>query len=393
VNKPIIYITGAKRTPVGTLMGGLSKISAPALGSIIIEDLIKHSNLDPALIDEVIMGQVLTGGAGQNPARIAAMKAGIPKEVPSFTVNKVCGSGLKSVILGAQSIGMGDADLIVAGGQENMSLALHGAYIRAGAKFGDIKMIDLMQYDGLLDAFSEKAMGITAENIAKIYNITRQAQDEWAASSQNKAAHAQKSGFFKNEITTVEITVKKETKLFEHDEGIREGTTPEILAKLKPAFLAEGSVTAGNSSSINDGAAAVMIASERAVKEHNLEPMARIVSYAACGVDPDVMGIGPIHASRKALKRAGWGVDDLDLIELNEAFASQVICVNNEMKWDIDKVNIHGSSIALGHPIGASGTRVLVTLLHSMIKQKAKKGLVTMCIGGGMGLTMCVETR
>ncbi|KJV81917.1 acetyl-CoA C-acetyltransferase family protein [Rickettsia hoogstraalii str. RCCE3] len=311
--------------------------------------------------------------------------------MPGYTINKVCGSGLKSVALAANSIMTGDNEIVIAGGQENMSLGMHGSYIRAGAKFGDIKMVDLMQYDGLTDVFSGVFMGITAENISKQFNISRQEQDEFALSSHKKAAKAQLAGIFKDEILPIEVTIKKTTSLFEHDETVRPDTSLEILSKLRPAFDKNGVVTAGNASSINDGAACLMVVSEEALKKHNLMPLARIVSYASAGVDPSIMGTAPVPASQKALSKAGWSVNDLEVIEVNEAFAAQSIYVNLEMKWDMDKVNINGGAIAIGHPIGASGGRVLITLIHSLRRAKAKKGLVTLCIGGGMGMAMCVE--
>lgn len=387
-----VYITHAKRTAVGTLLGSLGSIPASQLGSMIIQSILTESKVDPTLIDEVIMGQVLTGGAGQNPARQALINAGIPQEVTAYTVNKVCGSGLKTVCLAASSIIAGDHSIVIAGGQENMSLGLHGSYIRAGHKLGDLKMIDLMQYDGLTDVFSNKLMGITAENVSKRFNITREMQDEFALKSHQKALSAREAGRFKNEILPIEVKIKKDTIMFEQDEGIRPDIKLEALAKLRPAFDKEGTVTAGNASSINDGAAGLLVVSEEALKKHNLQPLVRIVSYATAGVDPEIMGIGPIPASRKALEKAGWKVSDLDVIEANEAFAAQTIYVNQQMNWDIAKVNMNGGAVALGHPIGASGARVLVTLIHQMKQINAKKGLVTLCIGGGMGIAMCIET-
>lgn len=392
MEKKSVYIAYAKRTAVGSLLGSLGSIPATKLGATLIESIVKDSKLDSAVIDEVIMGQVLTGGVGQNPARQALITAGLPKEVPALTINKVCGSGLKSVSLAANSIIAGESDIIIAGGQENMSLAMHAAYIRAGHKFGDTKMIDLMQYDGLTDVFSNVPMGITAENIAKQFNITREMQDEFALRSHLKASKALSEGYFKNEILPIEIKSKKETIIFDKDEGIRANASLEALAKLRPAFEKEGAVTAGNASSINDGAACVLVVSEEALKKYNLQPLARIVSYASAGVDPNIMGTGPIPASQKALAKAGWKVQDLDVIEANEAFASQAIYVNQQMGWDINKVNMNGGAIALGHPIGASGSRVFVTLIHQMQRINAKKGLVTLCIGGGLGVAMCVES-
>lgn len=386
-----VYITHAKRTAVGSLLGSLGSIPASELGSMIIGSILRESKVDPAMIDEVIMGQVLTGGAGQNPARQALIKSGIPKEVTAYTINKVCGSGLKAVCLAANSIIAGEHGMVIAGGQENMSLGLHGAYVRAGHKLGEIKMIDLMQYDGLMDIFSNKLMGITAENISKRFNITREMQDAFALKSHQKAHKARETGRFKNEILPIEVKIRKDTIMFEQDECIRPDISIEALAKLRPAFDKDGTVTAGNASSINDGAAAFLVVSEEALKKYNLKPLARIVSYAHAGVDPDIMGTGPVPASLKALEKAGWKVNDLEVIEVNEAFAAQAIYVNQQMNWDLDKVNISGGAVAIGHPIGASGARVLVTLIHQMKQSNAKKGLATLCIGGGMGIAMCVE--
>jgi acetyl-CoA C-acetyltransferase len=386
-----VFITHAKRTAVGSFLGSLSQISAPLLGASVIQAILAESKIESRLINEVILGQVITGGSGQNPARQAIIKAGIDISVPALTINKVCGSGLKAVSIAANAIAIGEADLIIAGGQENMSLGMHGAYIRGGKKFGDEKLLDLMMYDGLTDVFSGVMMGITAENIAKKFNISREMQDEFAVNSQLKASLAQKNGKFKDEIVPIEVQVKKETKIFDFDEGVRGDSSIEVLSKLRPAFDSQGSVTAGNSSSINDGAAAVLIASGAAVKKYNLEPIARIVSSGMCGVDPQIMGTGPVPASKLALSRAGWAIDDLDLIEANEAFAAQGCYVNEQMKWDVNKVNVNGGSVAIGHPIGASGARILVTLLHEMHKRSAKKALATLCIGGGMGIAMCFE--
>lgn len=386
-----VYITHAKRTAVGSLLGSLGSIPASELGSMIIGSILRESKVDPTMIDEVIMGQVLTGGAGQNPARQALIKSGIPKEVTAYTINKVCGSGLKAVCLAANSIIAGEHAMVIAGGQENMSLGLHGTYVRAGHKLGDIKMIDLMQYDGLMDIFSNKLMGITAENISKRFNITREMQDEFALKSHQKAYKARETGRFKNEILPIEVKIKKDTIMFEQDECIRPDISIEALAKLRPAFDKDGTVTAGNASSINDGAAAFLIVSEETLKRYNLKPLVRVVSYAHAGVDPDIMGTGPVPASLKALEKAGWKVNDLEVIEVNEAFAAQAIYVNQQMNWDLDKVNISGGAVAIGHPIGASGARVLVTLIHQMKQSNAKKGLATLCIGGGMGIAMCVE--
>ena len=386
-----VFITHAKRTAVGSFLGSLSQIPAPALGASVIKAILDDSKVDNKLISEVILGQVITGGSGQNPARQAAIKAGMDTSVPAVTINKVCGSGLKAVSIAANAIACKQADLIIAGGQENMSLGMHGTYIRCGKKFGDEKLIDFMMYDGLTDVFSGVAMGITAENIAKKFNISREMQDEFAVKSQAKAAAAQKNGRFKNEIVPIEIQIKKETKIFDYDEGVRGDSSLEVLSKLRPAFDPAGTVTAGNASTINDGAAAVLVASEEAVKKYNLNPIARIVSTGMCGVDPLIMGTGPVPAAKLALARAGWSVDDLDLIEANEAFAVQACYVNEQMKWDTSKVNVNGGAVAIGHPIGASGARVLVTLLHEMQKISAKKALATLCIGGGMGIAMCFE--
>jgi acetyl-CoA C-acetyltransferase len=392
MNNKAVYITHAKRTAVGSFLGSLKSIPAARLGANIIEYILKDSKLDSALIDEVIMGQVITGGVGQNPARQALVQAGIAKEVTGFTVNKVCGSGLKTICLAANSIIAGDNEIIIAGGQENMSLGLHGSYIRTGHKLGDVKTIDLMQYDGLTDAFSGNLMGITAENISKKFNITREMQDEFALKSQQKATIALAKNYFKDEILPIEVKVKKDLVMFAQDEGIRADVTLDALANLRPAFDKEGTVTAGNASSINDGAACLLVVSEESLKKYNLRPIARIVSYAEAGVDPSIMGTGPVPASYKALEKAGWHVSDLDVIEANEAFAAQAIYVNQQMNWDIDKVNMNGGAIAIGHPIGASGARVLVTLIHQMQRINAKKGLATLCIGGGMGIAMCIET-
>jgi len=386
-----VFITHAKRTAVGSFLGSLSQIPAPALGASVIKAILNESKRDNKLISEVILGQVITGGSGQNPARQAAIKAGMDTSVPAVTINKVCGSGLKAVSIAANAIACKQADLIIAGGQENMSLGMHGIYIRGGKKFGDEKLIDFMMYDGLTDVFSGVAMGITAENIAKKFNISREMQDEFAVKSQAKAAAAQKTGRFKNEIVPIEVQIKKETKIFDYDEGVRGDSSLEVLSKLRPAFDPAGSVTAGNASTINDGAAAVLVASEEAVKKYNLNPIARIVSTGMYGVDPSIMGTGPVPASKLALLRAGWNIDDLDLIEANEAFAVQACYVNEQMKWDTSKVNVNGGAVAIGHPIGASGARVLVTLLHEMQKISAKKALATLCIGGGMGIAMCFE--
>ena len=386
-----VYITHAQRSATGTFLGSLSEMSAPLIGAEVIKAILASSKIDPNSLDEVILGQVITGGSGQNPARQTVIHSGLPIELPAFTINKVCGSGLKAVSLAFNSIKSGDANLILAGGQENMSLGMHGAYMRLGRKFGDVKFTDFMMYDGLTDAFSNQMMGITAENIAEKFGISREVQDQFALNSQLKAFRAQEAGKFKDEIVPIEIKRKKEIFTFDKDEGIRGDSSMEALAKLIPAFKTGGSVTAGNSSTINDGAACMLVASEEALKQHNLTPIAKIVSYAACGVDPNFMGTGPVPASQLALKKAGWTIDDLDLIEANEAFAVQGEYVNRQMKWDVNKVNVNGGAIALGHPIGASGGRVLVSLLHEMKRSNARKALVTLCIGGGMGIAMCLE--
>ncbi len=386
-----VYITHAKRTAIGSFMGGLSTVPAIKLGEHILRSLIIESGLDPSVISEVIMGHVLTGALGQNPARQAAINAGIPKEIPATTINKVCGSGLKAIALAAQAIMAGDSEIVLAGGQENMSLSGHASYIRGGVRMGSSNMTDMMLYDGLTDAFSNIAMGITAENVANKFTITRTQQDELSYNSHRKAAAAQSAGKFKNEILPIEVKGRKGTVIIDKDEFIKPDTSIEILSNLKPAFDPNGSVTAGNASGINDGAAAVLVASAEAVKKYNLTPIARIASYASVGVDPAIMGTGPVPASKKALLKAGWNIADLDLIEANEAFAAQACYVNQAMGWDISKVNVNGGAIALGHPIGASGARIMVTLLHEMQRSKAKKALATLCIGGGMGISMCIE--
>lgn len=385
------YIVAAKRTAVGSFMGALSGISATNLGSYAIQNILGTTKIPFSEIDEVIMGQVLTGGSGQNPARQAMIEAGLPNSVPAFTINKVCGSGLKAVMLAANAIRAGQGHVYVAGGQENMSLSLHGAYIRKGSKFGSLDMVDFMLYDGLTDAFSGKLMGITAENISKKFSISREQQDHYALESQKKASSAQKSGYFKNEIIPIEIKKRKETEIFQDDEGIRADSNIESLGKLKPAFDQDGSVTAGNSSTINDGAAALLVVSAEALKKYNLTALAKIVSHASAGVDPSIMGTGPVPASQKALKLAGWKIGDLDLIEANEAFAAQSLYVSKYLEADVSKINICGGAIAIGHPIGASGARVLTTLVHQMHRVNAKKGLATLCIGGGMGVAICIE--
>jgi acetyl-CoA C-acetyltransferase len=386
-----VYLAFAKRSPIGNLMGSLSSLSSIDLGSLVIKNIIENTKLDAHNINEVIVGQVLTAGMGQNPARQSAIAANIPVSTPAYLINQVCGSGLQAVISGAKSIALGECDIVIAGGQESMSNAMHCAYLRRGNKFGSISLVDSMAYDGLTDVFSNVAMGITAENIAKKYNITRQEQDIFAYQSQQKAAQAQNAGKFKDEIVPIQIQNKKQELIISDDEFIKPQTTVESLEKLKPAFIENGSVTAGNSSGINDGAAFVLLASQKGLVQNNLTPIARVVSFAHYGVDPSLMGTGPIPASNIALQKAGWNINDLDIAECNEAFAAQGICVINELGLDPAKVNVNGGAVALGHPIGASGARVLVTILHEMSRRKLKKGLVTLCIGGGMGIAMCVE--
>jgi acetyl-CoA C-acetyltransferase len=388
-----VVIVSAARTAVGKFGGSLAGIPAVELGSIAIRAALERAGLKPGQIDEVIMGQVLTAGAGQNPARQASIKAGLPTSVPAMTINKVCGSGLKAVMLAANAIIAGDSKIVVAGGQENMSAAPHvlpGS--RDGFRMGDAKLIDSMIVDGLWDVFNQYHMGVTAENVVKEYGITRAAQDAFAADSQNKAEAAQKSGRFDDEIIPVEIPQRKgEPIRFAHDEMVRHGVTAESLANLKPAFSKDGSVTAASSSGINDGAAAVVVMSAEQARQLGLTPLARIKAYSNAGVDPSVMGIGPVPASRTCLERAGWSVSDLDLMEINEAFAGQALAVHQQMGWDVSKINVNGGAIAIGHPIGASGCRILVTLLHEMVKRDAKRGLASLCIGGGMGVALAVE--
>jgi acetyl-CoA C-acetyltransferase len=385
-----IVIVAATRTPVGSFSGSLSGLSGAQLGATVLASLLERAKLAPAEVSEVVLGQVLTGATGQNPARQASIHAGLPIEVPAETINQVCGSGLRAVAQGYQAILAGDSEIVIAGGQESMSQAVHAMYMRGGTKMGDAQLIDTMIKDGLWDAFNSYHMGITAENIAEQYQITRDEQDAFALASQEKASAAVAAGRFKDEITPVKIVVKKEEKLFDTDEYPR-ATTAEALAKLKPAFKKDGTVTAGNASGLNDGAAAVVLMTAKEAARRGLTPLARIASWAQAGVDPKIMGTGPIPASRAALKKAGWSVGDLDLIEANEAFAAQAISVNREVGWDTAKVNVNGGAIAIGHPIGASGARVLVTLLHEMQKRDAKKGLATLCIGGGMGIALTVE--
>ena len=388
-----VVIVDALRTPVGAFGGALASMPASQLGALVIKALLERNNVAPDQVDEVILGQVLTAGVGQNPARQAAIEAGIPQECPAMTINKVCGSGLKAVHLAAQAIKCGDAEVIIAGGQENMSASPHVLpKSRDGQRMGDWQLRDSMIVDGLWDAFNDYHMGVTAENIAKKYQFSREDQDVFAAASQQKAEQAQKDGAFDNELVAVEVPQRRgDPVVFDCDEYIKPGTTAEGLAKLRPAFDREGTVTAGNASGINDGAAALLVMSADKAAELGLEPLATIAAYSSAGVDPAIMGTGPIPASRKCLDKAGWSVNDLDLIESNEAFAAQSMSVNCDMDWDTAKVNISGGAIALGHPIGASGARVLVTLLHGMKRTGAKKGLATLCIGGGQGVALAVE--
>jgi acetyl-CoA C-acetyltransferase len=387
-----IFIVGAARTPIGKFAGSLAKTPAAELGALVIRKVLERSRVNAEQVSEVIMGQVLTAATGQNPARQAAIRAGLPHMIPSMTINKVCGSGLKAAMLGAQSIANGDSDIVVAGGQESMSLsphALNGS--RDGLRMGDGKLVDTMIVDGLWDVYNQYHMGVTAENVAKEYAVTREDQDQFALASQHKTEAAQKAGRFRDEIVPVEIASRKGTVMFADDEYPRHGATLEALASLKPAFDRNGSVTAGNASGINDGAAAVVLANGKKVKELGLKPLARIRAFASAGVDPKYMGMGPVPASKRCLSRAGWEPKDLDLMEINEAFAAQAVAVNRQMGWDTAKVNVNGGAIALGHPIGASGCRILVTLLHEMQKRDARRGLASLCIGGGMGVALAVE--
>ncbi|KGB98960.1 acetyl-CoA C-acetyltransferase [Burkholderia cepacia] len=388
-----VVIVSAARTAVGKFGGSLAKIAAPELGATVIRAVLERAGVKPEQVSEVIMGQVLTAGSGQNPARQSLIKAGLPNAVPGMTINKVCGSGLKAVMLAANAIVAGDADIVVAGGQENMSAAPHvlpGS--RDGFRMGDAKLVDTMIVDGLWDVYNQYHMGITAENVAKEYGITREAQDAFAALSQNKAEAAQKAGRFDDEIVPVSIPQRKGEPLqFATDEFVRHGVTAESLAGLKPAFSKDGTVTAANASGLNDGAAAVLVMSAQKAAALGLTPLARIKAYANAGVDPSMMGMGPVPASRRCLERAGWTPGDLDLMEINEAFAAQALAVHKQMGWDTSKVNVNGGAIAIGHPIGASGCRILVTLLHEMVKRDAKRGLASLCIGGGMGVALAVE--
>jgi acetyl-CoA C-acetyltransferase len=386
-----IVIASAARTAVGSFNGAFANTAAHELGAVAIRAALQRAKLEPHEVDEVILGQVLTAGEGQNPARQAAMKAGVPQEKTAWGLNQVCGSGLRAVALGMLHVASGDASIIVAGGQESMSLSPHAAHMRAGTKMGDVKFIDTMIKDGLWDAFYGYHMGTTAENVAQKWQITREEQDRFAVASQNKAEAAQKAGRFKEEIAPVTVASRKGDIVVDQDEYVRPGTTLDAVSKLKPAFSKDGTVTAGNASGLNDGAAALVIMSASEANRRGLTPLARISSWATAGVDPKIMGSGPIPASRKALEKAGWKVSDLDLIEANEAFAAQAIAVNKDMGWNTDIVNVNGGAIAIGHPIGASGARVLVTLLHEMQKRDAKRGLATLCIGGGMGIALTVE--
>jgi acetyl-CoA C-acetyltransferase len=386
-----IVIVGAARTPIGSFNGSLSSLSAHSLGEVAIKAALERAKVDPNDVGEVILGQVLTAAQGQNPARQAAIGAGISHEAPAWGLNQVCGSGLRAVVTAAQQIAAGDAEIVVAGGQESMSQSVHAAHMRNGTKMGPVEFVDTMIKDGLWDAFHGYHMGVTAENVARQWQITRDQQDAFAVASQNKAEAAQKAGKFKDEIVPVTIKTRKGETVVSEDEYIRAGAKLEDVAKLRPAFDKEGTITAGNASGINDGAAVVVLMTAAEAKRRGLKPLARIASWAQAGVEPAVMGSGPIPASKKALEKAGWTAKDLDLIEANEAFAAQACAVNKDVGWDVEKVNVNGGAIALGHPIGASGARVLVTLLHEMQKQDAKKGLATLCIGGGMGIAMCVE--
>ncbi|MBC7146268.1 MAG: acetyl-CoA C-acetyltransferase [Thioclava marina] len=386
-----VVIVSAARTAVGSFNGSFANTPAHDLGAAVLEAVVARAGIEKGEVSETILGQVLTAGQGQNPARQAHINAGLPIESAAWSINQVCGSGLRTVALGAQHIMCGDADIVIAGGQESMSLSPHVAHLRAGQKMGDMKMIDSMIKDGLWDAFNGYHMGQTAENVANQWQISREMQDEFALASQNKAEAAQKAGKFADEIIPFTVKTRKGETIVDSDEYIRHGATLESMQKLRPAFTKDGSVTAGNASGINDGAAAVLLMTEEEAAKRGLTPMARIASYATAGLDPSIMGCGPIPSSRKALEKAGWKASDLDLIEANEAFAAQACAVNKDMGWDTDKVNVNGGAIAIGHPIGASGARILNTLLFEMKRQSAQKGLATLCIGGGMGVAMCIE--
>ena len=388
---PSIVVASAARTAVGSFNGSFASTPAHELGAVVIRELLARAGVDAKEVDEVILGQVLTAGAGQNPARQASVAAGLPIEATAWGLNQVCGSGLRAIAIGMQQIANGDANIIVAGGQESMSLSPHAQHLRAGQKMGDLKLIDTMIKDGLWDAFNGYHMGNTAENVAKQFQITRETQDEFALASQNKAEAAQKAGKFKDEIVAFTIKGKKGDTVVDADEYIRHGATIDAMQKLKPAFDRDGTVTAANASGINDGAAGALLMSEAEAKRRGITPIARIASWATAGVDPSIMGTGPIPASKKALEKAGWKVKDLDLVEANEAFAAQACAVNIGLGWDPAIVNVNGGAIAIGHPIGASGARIFNTLVHEMKRRGAKKGLATLCIGGGMGVAMCVE--
>jgi acetyl-CoA C-acetyltransferase len=386
-----VVITAAKRTPVGAFLGAFAATPAHELGRVAIAAALEQAGVAPEDVSEVILGQVLTAGQGQNPARQASMAAGIPKEVPAWGVNQVCGSGLRAVALAAQAIRTGDADIVVAGGQESMSLSTHAQNLRGGTKMGDLSLIDTMIKDGLTDVFNNYHMGITAENLAEQYQVTRDDQDAFATASQNKASKARADGRFKDEIAAVTVKTRKGETIVDADEYIRDGVEQAGLAALRPAFKKDGTVTAANASGLNDGAAALVLMSREEAERRGATILARVASWASAGVDPSIMGIGPVPASKKALEKAGWTIADLDLIEANEAFAAQALAVGKELGWDAAKVNVNGGAIAIGHPIGASGARVLTTLLYEMQKRDAKKGLATLCIGGGMGIALCVE--
>ena len=390
-NDQDIVIASAVRTAVGSFNGSLASVSAQELGQTVISEAISRAGVAPEDVSEVILGQVLTAGQGQNPARQASVGAGLPHETPAVTINQVCGSGLRTVAMGMQSIKSGDANVVVVGGQESMSQSTHVAHLRNGTKMGSLEMVDSMIKDGLWDAFNGYHMGTTAENVAKEFQIDRQTQDEFAVASQNKAEAARAAGKFKDEIVPVTVKTRKSEVVFEEDEYIREGAVIDNMTKLRPAFDREGTVTAGNASGINDGAAALVLMTAAEAEKRGIEPLAKIVSFGQAGVDPAVMGTGPIPASKVALEKAGWTIDDLDVVEANEAFAAQAIAVNKGLGWDTSKVNVNGGAIAIGHPIGASGARVLVTLLHEMKRRGTAKGLATLCIGGGMGVALCVE--
>lgn len=386
-----VVIASAARTPVGSFLGSFASTPAHDLGAAVIEEVVARAGIDKADVSETILGQVLTAGQGQNPARQAHINAGLPQKSAAWGINQVCGSGLRAVALGAQHIMLGDSQIVVAGGQESMSMSMHAQAIRQGQKMGDMKLVDTMIKDGLWDAFNNYHMGQTAENVAEKWQISRDMQDEFAVASQNKAEAAQKAGRFADEIAAFTVKGRKGDTIVDQDEYIRHGASMEAMQKLRPAFTKDGSVTAANASGLNDGAAATLLMSAEDANKRGIEPLARIVSYATAGLDPTIMGVGPIYASRKALKKAGWSVGDLDLIEANEAFAAQACAVNKDMGWDPAIVNVNGGAIAIGHPIGASGCRVLNTLLFEMKRRDAKKGLATLCIGGGMGVALCVE--